>query len=181
MHRVFTGSQSMEVFADQTYRIHANEMFTAEFDGHYIPVDLTSKTARFVAKTDGEILITIDKTAQFGVDIEQIRIRDTLDSTPFEIPDHLQGELTIEQKIERAIAAHTREKYGADQFETLAESMDFDMDNDGDVELSGHEVYEMDDEIIPLPPEEALTALETPTEDDQQSPDNESKEIEDSP
>lgn len=70
---------------------------------------------------------------------------DKADPVPVEVPEELQGAVTLEDKLKAFVAEMVAERFGkqSDMYETIEEAMDFTMDDEG-VPLSGYEVVEME-------------------------------------
>jgi hypothetical protein len=86
-------------------------------------------------------------------------------SIPIEIPEEAQVPETLEEKMMRFAAAMVEERYGrdSDEMESLEEAMDFDLDGDGDIGLSGYEINEMIEEI-PNPESQDREEVDEPSD-----------------
>lgn len=108
------------------------------------------KEVRFdVKEDDTEMELHIGPGKHWSYDYESRKFKEKLSQVPVEIPEEMRKEETLQQKMERFLVGMMEERYGRDNVETMAESMDFDIDDDGEVALSG---YETDDDFIPEEP-----------------------------
>jgi hypothetical protein len=116
------------------------------------PVDLlaSSMDGVLVLRTAEEISVrvNVDPAAHWAIDLEPLASPvEKTDPVPVEMPSDAHGMETMEDKLQRMLASMVRERFGqnSEEFETMEEHMDFDVDEDVDdqVMLSGYEVKEM--------------------------------------
>lgn len=151
---LLTGNQSFVVpahaqcwvQADSEYHVWVNEdkkLFFPNNDGVvYLPAQSIDYTLDVVMDL---------QTAHLGYTFHVTNPADPADPVPTEAPAEFTRPLTLEERLHKFVASMVAERFGNDAgaVETLEESMDFDLDEDG---LIG---YEIPDSPLDVPPVES--------------------------
>lgn len=140
-----TGNKKIRV--DQgMVKIKAENDFTVTINDFVIPS--SSRTVEFdVTEDDVEVEVKVGSGVHWSLEHQSRKWTEKLSQVPVEIPDNLRREETLQQKMERFIVGAMEERFGAGKVETMAESIDFDLDDDGELPLSKYEVVDMPEEF----------------------------------
>ncbi len=167
------GRQVIEVSKDAQILFQGSKPFSL------IQLDEAGKGIRILGVSDEQGLKTIKTTDDFTLEVRtEAKALWSMDAVPINpptepydpVPIEIAEEepMTLHDQIRKMVGQMALERYGASEIETIEEALNFDVDGDGEIGLSGFEVLE-DEELIPTPePAEAVateeTAEEVPTE-----------------
>ena len=153
--------------AEEDFSLHKVDLET----GEAIEILMRSRDGRLEFRTKDEVVnavIAVKKGVHWSMDTYSLASPyDKADPTPVELPEDANQPESLDQKLKRMLSAMVEERYGkdSDMYETFEESMDLDMDDDGEP-LSGYEVTDMDEDFEP-------SFVETPQDEAAESPSDE--------
>lgn len=124
-----------------------------------------NRELKFIVRKDCKLKVIQPKLSHLSIDARSIKpVHEVVSDIPVEIDVDLEP-MGLEQKIKQFCAQLVQHEYGinspeVDQFE---ESFDFDIPEDDDVILTGHEVIDMEPEVPIEPIENTAPAVENET------------------
>jgi hypothetical protein len=132
-------------------------------DGEIVGQQIVQGNQRVRLNRDCDISVDIAQYQHWGYDI--CSSREISDPVPFEVITDRKPE-TLQEKMQRMVQqiAHTTMALNNAEVETLEEALDFDVDGEGEVALSGYGVIELVDEMPKEPPEEPKEPPQEPKE-----------------
>ncbi len=149
------GTQKIEVSANAQILFEGSKPFSLiqlNADGDAIRVlGVSDDTGRRTIKTKEDFTLEVrtDKHSLWSIDAKPISPpTEPYDPIPIEIGE--EEPLTLHDQIRKMVGQMALERYGADEIETIEEALNFDVDGDGEIGLSGFEVVE-EEILIPTP------------------------------
>ena len=121
---------------------------------------------KMTTRQDVKVRVLCPKTCHVAMEARPIRpVHEVVSDIPVEVDVDVEP-LSLEDKIKQFCATLVQHQFGRDSAEVdqFEESFDFDIPDDDDVLLSGHEVVQMNEEI-PLEPRETKNVVEEKGED----------------
>jgi len=161
------GTQKIEVSKDAQILFQGSKPFSL------IQLDDTGKAIRVLGVSDDNGIKTIKTTEDFTLEVRtETKALWSIDATPIHpatepydpIPIEIAEEepMTLHDQIRKMVGQMALERYGASEIETIEEALNFDVDGDGEIGLSGFEVVE-EEVLIPAPePEPVLEPVVEP-------------------
>ncbi len=163
------GTQKIEIGKDAQIMFEASKPFSLiqlDVDGKAIRVlgvsDDTGKKT-IVTREDFTLEVRTEPKSLWSIDARPINPpTEPYDPIPIEIGE--EEPLTLHDQIRKMVGQMAVERYGESEMETIEEALNFDVDGDGEIGLSGFEVVE-EETLIPTPePESIEPAPETAPE-----------------
>ncbi len=159
------GTQKIEVSANAQILLQGTKHFSL------VQLDEGGKPMRVLGVSDDAGILTIKTTDDFTMEVRtEPKALWSLDATPISpptepydpIPIEIAEEepMTLHQQIRQMVGQMALERYGHSEMETIEEALNFDVDGDGEIGLSGFEVME-DEELEPTPDPEPADEPET--------------------
>ncbi len=166
------GTQKIEVTGNAQILMQGTHDFALvqlDVDGKPIRVlGVSDDTGQLTIKTKDDFTMEIrtEKNALWSLDARPINPpTEPYDPIPIEIAE--EEPMTLHEQIRNMVGQMAMERYGASEIETIEEALNFDVDGDGEIGLSGYEVLE-DEVLIPTPEPEPV--LEEPEPVNQPEP-----------
>ncbi len=156
------GRQVIEVSKDAQILFQGSKPFSL------IQLDDDGKAIRVLGVSDDNGLKTIKTTEDFTLEVRtEAKALWSLDAMPIHpptepfdpVPIEIAEEepLTLHEQIRKMVGQMALERYGDSEIESIEEALNFDVDGDGEIGLSGFEVVE---EEILIPTPDPVTAVE---------------------
>ncbi len=162
------GTQKIEISKDAQLWFQGSHAFALiELDKDGKPKRIIGKSddngkANFVSRADFTLEVRTEPKSLWTLDAFPVMSdKEPYDPIPVEIAE--EEPLTLHEQIRTLVGQMAIERYGKSQVDTIEEALNFDVDGDGKIGLSGYEVVE--EEQLELMPEAVVDVdPETTTE-----------------